>query len=702
MPFARSHSLLLLALLTGCGFPSYKFIVGGGDDAGDHVTPTPDGRTEELDTSLAEVDLDASESGADAPDVLDGAPDALCTDTEKNGLESDVDCGGETSCSRCGIGQRCSGQNDCASHSCVGGKCSQATCDDSSKNGSETDVDCGGSCPLRCADGKQCLNGGDCTSRSCIKGVCEAPSCTDQVKNGSETDADCGGTQCPKCSVGKWCVSDGDCTDAICRDGTVAGTRVCVSAKCINNTKDPAESDVDCGGRDCDKCSDGKACLATSDCVSGVCGTNGRCSVPACDDQVKNGNETDLDCGGRCASGAKPVRCVDTLGCVDPNDCQSNVCSGGKCQRPTCIDLMKNGDETDTDCGGSCPACPDTATCLVLRDCRSGVCDPTLKTCSVPTCIDTVKNGLETDTDCGGDLCRAESKCDDGKGCGKNEDCKNGRCSNRVCVAAQCNDTVKNGSETDIDCGGPSCGDCPDGKACLAGTDCTSGVCSSTALTCQAPTCPDGIQNAGETDVDCGGPSCATKCEGGKVCNTSADCALGYTCPPGAASPSKVCTNEFQIIYHPLVTAASSNIIKFSISIRNNGTRSVPMSKFKVVYWFSREIASISNLYTGRCDSSTINNGYCTVTFSDYTPATALADTVMTLNFSTGIDSSPQYGTLAPGATWPVLPISFDRGGTPTMSQTNDYSFSPTDPTSPWPRVGLLLEGKLVWGDLPQ
>ena len=51
-----------------------------------------------------------------------------------------------------------------------------------------------------------------------------------------------------------------------------------------------------------------------------------------------------------------------------------------------------------------------------------------------------------------------------------------------------CSDKVKNGSESDVDCGG-TCPACADGKACGAGTDCTSGVC--TAGKCTGASCTD-------------------------------------------------------------------------------------------------------------------------------------------------------------------------------------------------------------------
>jgi hypothetical protein len=43
-----------------------------------------------------------------------------------------------------------------------------------------------------------------------------------------------------------------------------------------------------------------------------------------------------------------------------------------------------------------------------------------------------------------------------------------------------CGDGAKDGTESDIDCGGAACPTCGTGKTCSAGTDCTSGVCLAT------------------------------------------------------------------------------------------------------------------------------------------------------------------------------------------------------------------------------
>ncbi len=44
--------------------------------------------------------------------------------------------------------------------------------------------------------------------------------------------------------------------------------------------------------------------------------------------------------------------------------------------------------------------------------------------------------------------------------------------------AGTCTDGVKDGAETDVDCGGPSCPTCKDGRACVTETDCVSLTCS--------------------------------------------------------------------------------------------------------------------------------------------------------------------------------------------------------------------------------
>ncbi len=164
----------------------------------------------------------------------------------------------------------------------------------------------------------------------------------------------------------------------------------------------------------------------------------------------------------------------------------------------------------------------------------------------------------ETDLDCGGPC----SACVTGQFCQIANDCESLRCdqSTRRCLAAMCNDGVKNGSETDRDCGG-SCPSCSDGADCLVNADCRSVVCSGTPKTCQVPTCMDGVKNGLESDIDCGLACNPTKCERGERCVANADCltnscsfANTCICPPGmviVAQPGggNYCMDDREVTY---------------------------------------------------------------------------------------------------------------------------------------------------------
>jgi hypothetical protein len=105
-----------------------------------------------------------------------GAPitcPASCSDGVQNGGETDVDCGGATTCPRCGTGDSCGAGSDCQSGVCLGGICLAPTCIDGVQNGSETGVDCGGGCPSGCGFGNGCNTNPDCdTGLSCVGGIC--------------------------------------------------------------------------------------------------------------------------------------------------------------------------------------------------------------------------------------------------------------------------------------------------------------------------------------------------------------------------------------------------------------------------------------------------------------------------------------------------------------------------------------------------
>lgn len=339
-----------------------------------------------------------------------------------------------------------------------------------------------------------------------------APSCTDGVLNGSEIAVDCGGG-CPACPLGSPCTANGDCNSGFC-DVTcqpIPG----LPPGCFNGTQDGDETFTDCGGSCAAfglRCPLGSACLANGDCVTNscdlnMCGPGGAVPPPPCFDGVRNGNETGTDCGGSCAQ-----KCATGVGCVGNSDCLSsecfmNICQAGSAVPPSCSDGVMNGDETAKDCGGSCVAlgrqCPVGGGCQNNSDCLSNTCNLNIciaGTAPTPSCFDGVQNGVETGKDCGGGCAL---KCPLGSGCVSNNDCVSNSCALNIC----------------------------DGGS---------------AVPPSGPSCFDSERNGDETGTDCGG-SCLQACGDGSGCVDNDDCSSGSCIasfcrptsglPPGGAVP---------------------------------------------------------------------------------------------------------------------------------------------------------------------
>lgn len=177
---------------------------------------------------------------------------------------------------------------------------------------------------------------------------------------------------------------------------------------------------------------------------------------------------------------------------ADPNlvgEGSSSSGSGptGACKNPPCV-LAPDG----TVLGGG-----KGAECKVGADCASTICEG--GSCTEPLSTDSVKNGTETDVDCGGTGPTNAPKCLEGKTCKGNEDCHWGFCS-----AGKCGGDVKgqkDGDQTDIDCGGVQSPPCDWGQGCLFDRDCgPSGRCGSDKKCLVGPSC----------DVVHGGTTCGT------------------------------------------------------------------------------------------------------------------------------------------------------------------------------------------------
>ncbi|MEP7121605.1 MAG: lamin tail domain-containing protein [Byssovorax sp.] len=232
--------------------------------------------------------------------------------------------------------------------------------------------------------------------------------------------------------------------------------------------------------------------------------------------------------------GAKP--CASASECPGTDtECKKRACNAGACDFDLTAEDTLIAAQTAKDC--SAAQCDGQGAIKMVAD-NADLPDD-MNDCTADTCVAgvptfTTEPAGSACAQNGGTKCSAGAKCVE---CVVGADCVSLICDSVTfkCALASCNDTTKNGGETDVDCGGATCTPCAPGLVCAADADCVGGLCA--ALVC-APTCTDGITNNGESDVDCGGPSCA-KCDLGKTCNAGPDCKTG-SCVAGMCA----CAND--------------------------------------------------------------------------------------------------------------------------------------------------------------
>ncbi len=208
--------------------------------------------------------------------------------------------------------------------------------------------------------------------------------------------------------------------------------------------------------------------------------------------------------------------------CSMPAECRTGVCVLTSCQPSGSTDGVKNGDETDVDCGGAAaPKCEADKACAANDDCKSGLCID-FRCTAEGNAHDGEQNGDETDVDCGGPGALVP-RCVDGEKCALDADCTSTKCFRGFCRPTTVDDGILNGDETDVDCGGTNPQKCATDRTCVVSDDCQSRICTE-ARTCKAPAYDDGVANGDETGVDCGGPAAIPRCGVGQGCKVHGDC----------------------------------------------------------------------------------------------------------------------------------------------------------------------------------
>ncbi|MBL9102799.1 MAG: hypothetical protein JNL82_17765 [Myxococcales bacterium] len=208
-----------------------------------------------------------------------------------------------------------------------------------------------------------------------------------------------------------------------------------------------------------------------------VCGDGVVAGDEQCDDGPANAD--DAACTAACALAtcgdglllAGDEQCDDGPANADDAACTA-ACTLATCGDGHLLAGVEACDDGNLEPGDGCTAACTLESCgdgavQAPEQCDDGDADDTdecLTTCLAAACGDgSVHAGVEA--------------CDDG-----NAD-ESDACTS-LCAAPACDDGLQSGQESDLDCGGPTCGACPVGAACLAPSDCTTGLCA--MGTCQA------------------------------------------------------------------------------------------------------------------------------------------------------------------------------------------------------------------------
>jgi hypothetical protein len=167
---------------------------------------------------------------------------------------------------------------------------------------------------------------------ACVVVACGTPTTSADRCQATQTDVSCGGGICPPCGSGRRCAVNADCISGLCAAGVCSSNAP--PTMCSDGRRDGSETDVDCGGSTCAPCSAGRICVVASDCANGLVCVSNLCvspgAAPSCNDGVRNGTESDVDCGGSCSP------CVDGRVCVSGSDCLSQTCSAAlRCVEPS-------------------------------------------------------------------------------------------------------------------------------------------------------------------------------------------------------------------------------------------------------------------------------------------------------------------------------------------------------------------------------
>ena len=377
-----------------------------------------------------------------------------------------------------------------------------------------------------------------CTPRACQDGKCGTMNAPKNAACSDDKGKVCDDTG--KC-VG--CNSDDQCT-ALQYCSTE--THACRPKACQNNVKDGFETGLDCGGKECDPCANGKGCITAPDCKSGFC-------KPIELSGAGGG-------GGASASGSGGAASASSTG--GAGGAASSSSSGGAGGAASSSGSGGAGG-AGTEATGVCLPCTNDGECSGIANsyCVKGICVPQKKLADACGAASECLSGFCADKLCCNSACSGEcSSCIGADTGGKNGTC--GAVTAKTDPAGECNLPPQStcgakGSGCNGNAAKPHCIDWDSGTECIAqvckdaehvtppGTCDGDGTCKPATTAdcqgyqCQAKACLASCSGDGECAAThyCDAKTCLAKKKNGDSCGATNQCISGF-CADGVCCDS--------------------------------------------------------------------------------------------------------------------------------------------------------------------